>query len=414
MERSGTLSKTEFEQAFSEKTIKHAEFLFRDDHRHHLYVEYLEVVAVHQPNIFVMENVKGILTSKLGSRYALDYILEDLQDPWQALDNIRKADLKKPDRTYKYKIHSFVVAEQDPSKLGWSQFIINAEDYSIPQKRHRLILFGVREDIEVVPGTLQKAEKPVSVKEIIGNLPKLRSHISRKSDRTAEWGEAVRKGAIETLTPMIEDKKTRKAIKTALNNLADDCCVGGPYMQGSYLVRGSLGKWLSDSKIKGVLQHRARGHMTSDLLRYLFASARASVTGASPTLYDFPVGLLPNHKNTKKLKNGAGRKERGVIFEDRFRVQVADQPATTITSHISKDGHYYIHYDPTQCRSLTGREAARLQTFPDNYLFEGNRTEQYEQIGNAVPPFLAFQLADVVANVMNPTKKKNRKNGGRS
>ena len=134
--------------------------------------------------------------------------------------------------------------------------------------------------------------------------------------------------------------------------------------------------------------------MSTDLARYLFVSIYGEMTGFSPKASDFPESLAPKHVNW-----GSGK------FADRFRVQLRGQPSTTITCHISKDGHYYIHPDPEQCRSLTVREAARLQTFPDNYLFKGNRTEQYIQVGNAVPPFLAKQIGDAIFCLLSAAHK---------
>jgi len=131
--------------------------------------------------------------------------------------------------------------------------------------------------------------------------------------------------------------------------------------------------------------------MASDLSRYASLATMAQ-RGRRPRVNELPPQLVPKHANA--LRPDAP-------FADRFRVQVKSSPSSTVTSHIAKDGHYYIHPDPKQMRSLTVREAARLQTFPDNYFFMGNRTQQYHQVGNAVPPYLAVQLADVVAKIIS-------------
>ena len=149
-------------------------------------------------------------------------------------------------------------------------------------------------------------------------------------------------------------------------------------------------------KVGGILQHEARSHMGADLARYLFAATFAREYHRSPKLPEFPPLLLPEHRNASSSDGGP------IPFPDRFRVQCGHEPSSTIVSHIAKDGHYYIHYDPVQCRSLTVREAARLQTFPDDYFFEGTRTEQYTQVGNAVPPLLANRIAVIVSKMLVP------------
>ena len=138
-----------------------------------------------------------------------------------------------------------------------------------------------------------------------------------------------------------------------------------------------------------VLNHSSRGHMPSDLGRYLYSAVFGQVNDRSPISSEFPLALAPDHAN---WHSGT--------FADRFRVQLKNWPSSTVTSHLSKDGHAFIHPDPAQCRSLTVREAARLQTFPDDYLFLGNRTQQFVQVGNAVPPLIAGHIASVVWSIL--------------
>lgn len=195
-------------------------------------------------------------------------------------------------------------------------------------------------------------------------------------------------------------REVRQAVKLemnlALGDAADLSMTGGRFTKRSRLsfqgLPPALASWFQDERLEGVSQHETRAHMRSDLHRYLFAACFARAFERTPKLPDYPADLLPNHWNVGSDSTP---------FLDRFRVQLGSMPSTTVVSHICKDGHYYIHPDPSQCRSLTVREAARLQTFPDNYFFEGSRTEQYVQVGNAVPPFLANQLGQVVFDLLS-------------
>jgi DNA (cytosine-5)-methyltransferase 1 len=223
--------------------------------------------------------------------------------------------------------------------------------------------------------------------------------VSRQPDSPEIWGAALRQCFPRGALNQIPNDVVRKSIPQIVSRTKIRLTRGLPFMESAVpKVSGgaALHKWLTDRRIGGVVQHESRTHMCSDLGRYLFAAATALRTGRSPKLTDWPKLLLPDHRNVQSL----GDDSQEGIFVDRFKVQLWDRPSSTVTSHISKDGHYFIHPDPRQCRSLTVREAARLQTFPDNYFFCGNRTQQYQQVGNAVPPFLALQMAKVIADYL--------------
>lgn len=364
---------------------------FQKDEKHFLYKEYLRIIQVHRPTIFVMENVKGLLSSQHSGSSMFENIIADLSKPAQGVE---------------YEIRSFV-KKGDGKSLEPTDYIIKAENYGIPQSRHRVILLGVRKDAGASRHELlSKISKPVTVKHAIENLPRLRSRLS-KADSVEAWRAAVQVAPsflegwdADIKSAMVELMRVSAASALSLS-------VGKPFAQKKYKKPKKpteLQRWLHDERLGGVCQHEARSHMSSDLARYLFAACFAQSRNYSPRLDAFPPNLLPNHVNA-----ASDRVNEVIPFKDRFRVQCGGEPSTTVVAHIAKDGHYYIHYDPTQCRSLTVREAARLQTFPDNYFFAGNRTEQYTQVGNAVPPLLANKLAKVVRGLLAQLNREQRR-----
>ena len=352
------------------------------DHRNFLYKEYLKVLSIAQPEVFVMENVRGILSAKLDGEVMFPKILEDLRAP----ERVTRIE------TPRYKIFSLVVDAKnpdDPKYDDFTDFLIKSENYGVPQARHRVILLGVRADIEGTPRTLNRLEHKSTVEQVLADLPKLRSGFSKRKDIVKDWESVVSNNA--TIVKRLLKKQFKQAQSLDVKPLKKLARSASQPIKFPSQMPEHLIEWYRAVEPPCVLNHETRGHMESDLLRYAYSAAFTQLSGGiSPKAHDFPVDLAPAHEN---WNSGA--------HADRFRTQAANKYSTTVTSHISKDGHYFIHYDPKQCRSLTVREAARLQTFPDNYKFEGTRTQQYVQVGNAVPPYLAQQIGKVVMELLN-------------
>ena len=361
-----------------------------EDDRHLLYEPYVQVLSQLQPAVAVMENVKGMLSARQNGKLIFPEVIHKLRNAGNS-DAYRLFALASPSST----------CSQD-EKWKPTDFLVHAEEHGVPQARHRVFVICVRRDVaEVLPEEclprLERKYGMVSVCDIISSMPKLRSRLSQNDDPSS-WQDAVRSARKLILAnqPMMsrdEERRFRLALGRASRTtkgpaLPWESARGGLALPSD--CPADLRDWIFDEKIELLPNNETRGHIPADLARYLFAASFVHAFGRSPKTPDFPEALMPEHVSWNTGK-----------FNDRYRVQILAGPCATVTSHLSKDGHYFIHPDPSQCRSLTVREAARLQTFPDNYFFCGSRTQQYIQVGNAVPPFLAWQIARAVWGVID-------------
>jgi len=222
-------------------------------------------------------------------------------------------------------------------------FTVEANHFGVLQNRKRIIIIGWRTDFTPALPDLEsiRVEGNYTVKDVLSDLPEINA------------GEGINKySKYKTKT---NEYLSSKAIRNGINVLT---------------------------------QHVARPHSTQDKEIYCIAVNKWNDSRERLDYNDLPE-RLKTHKNRDS-------------FFDRFKVVADDLPySQTVVAHIAKDGHYYIHPDLNQNRSLTIREAARLQSFPDDFYFEGvkedgSRTSAFKQIGNAVPPLLANQIAEVI------------------
>ncbi len=217
-------------------------------------------------------------------------------------------------------------------KIDWKE--LNAKDFGVLQSRRRIIIVGWRADEDHFYPAFDCVKHQYTVSDILSDLPIMQA------------GE--------------EKKKYRKVVPS---------------------------QYLSDYHIRNeddiLTFHIARPHVERDREIYRRAIDLWNDGHKRLKYCDLPEELR-THQNV-------------TAFLDRFKVVEVDTATChTMMAHISKDGHYFIHPDKKQARSITVREAARIQSFPDNYYFEGSRTAAFTQIGNAVPPIMAKAIAEAL------------------
>lgn len=286
-----------------------------DDPRNYLFENYLKVLNHYKPKLFVFENVRGMLSARPNGI------------------NIFQEIMSKMSKTYR------VIT--DPKVL-----LLNSVEYGVPQIRERVIIIGVRNDLNTNPQEIYDRIKKTHYADDLNDIKGLKKYLTVRD-------------AIADL-PKILPGEGKEIAKYSNKNLNE-------YLK---IIRFDC-----DNKI---YNHVARNHNSLDRERYKYLS-----------------------KNNWQLKDLI--KERPDLvhydpkhFGNRYTVQSYDKPGKTIVAHLYKDGNLFIHPDAKQERTFTVREAARIQSFPDNFIFEGSRTEQYKQVGNAVPPLMAKAIAKAI------------------
>jgi DNA (cytosine-5)-methyltransferase 1 len=221
-------------------------------------------------------------------------------------------------------------------KLGYTteDRILNAKDYGVLQNRRRVIIIGWKKNLNFSYPEIEPIAHNFTTKKIFSDL-----------------------------SPLTPGKKLQK---------------------GKY--RKTTNEYLDMFELRNgadfYTQHFCRPHNANDLKIYKLAIEGWNNEKKRIKYTDIP-GELQTQKNTE-------------AFLDRFKVVDGEGISHTVVAHIAKDGHYYIHPDIKQCRSISVREAARIQSFPDDFYFEGSRTSMFRQIGNAVPPLLSVAIANAI------------------
>jgi DNA (cytosine-5)-methyltransferase 1 len=267
---------------------------------------------------------------------------------------------------------------------GEKYFVVNAADFGVPQKRERVILIGIRKDwkdikVPIIRPT-HSAKKDsvllphVTVAQAIGNLPEVSAKVTN------------------TDIPKKKLKEIKEANKT-IDNGKDRICFDRVEFEKQFSTINKSGRQFLDfirpNGYAYLDNHVARSQQISDI--ELFKIMRQGETAGE--FMDREPGLAK-----KLIKYGMK------TFKDKYRKQKWNEPSTTIFAHLEKDGNRFIH--PKQARTFTPREAARLQSFPDDCVFCGPISKKFKQIGNAVPPLLGNNIAKIILEIVEEKNEK--------
>lgn len=285
------------------------------DPRNFLFESYVRILEHYHPKFFVFENVTGLLSAKVNGKPILPSIMKALGTAYKVIS--------------------------DPAIL-----VHNTADYGVPQIRKRIIIMGVRKDIDKIEAI-----------DLYNDV--LKTHWS------PETPEEKRKGLKKfvSVKDAIGDLPPVEPGEDASTNSYDYPCNNG------FLKR------ISKAGVHPLMDHIARKHNALDRERFAVMICNRWTFGQLRK-------EMPQYEH-----------EHARVFDNSYVVQWWDLPSKTILAHIHKDGFQFIHPDGNQTRSFTVREAARIQSFPDDFEFAGSRGEKYKQIGNAVPPLFAEALA---------------------
>ena len=254
-----------------------AEYVPENDPRHYLFREYLAVLNRLRPAAFVMENVRGLLSSRIERRLVFDMLMDELGSLGSG-----ERDLY---RLHAIRVDGTIASFKTPDKAR--DFVVCAEDFGVPQRRHRVIIIGIRSDLAsgASAARIRLPEKNTNVHDAIGNLPPVRSGLSREHDDPERWLEIVTSAA-RFLSRLPQHESFQHAFASVTRQLQ----AHAPESRSSIALPADYGRsskdllqWLERPELSAMAQHETRSHMAADLARYLFAAVYGQVCRDSPS-----------------------------------------------------------------------------------------------------------------------------------